>query len=407
MNKNKYRTSLQANLEWFQRSGVMCPEDGSWGVAERIVLTPNNNALPRILDVFPAHVWRSGHVVLEHRRPDCSMQATVLFFLASMVFENKAFCEIADQLLSYLYCKSGSRNTKEDYPRGVWRWSHDQWRPAVWFDDNAWMVVLPLMLAHWDAGFDRKYKLRETALETAVAMRQGFDIQFDFAAKPDETWRFTGDLRSPHWGSLVCMAFAFAYRATGDTAYAEGCRRYHAYLRTVSSPFTSSEYAYILMGASACQQYIGVDGFADIASHAADQLLGKADKVTGNIPAEWSKEAPVGRHLVDLIYTQNWAMLGIQMFAAISDDDVYQRSLEVMLSSVVDIQDQHPEPWLKGCWRGMYDSARQEWSGGDRFEGGANSIYTGWTNAPLAIVLALCLLDKSLLELGKGQQGNA
>jgi hypothetical protein len=61
------------------------------------------------------------------------------------------------------------------------------------------------------------------------------------------------------------------------------------------------------------------------------------------------------------------------------------------------IQDKSPEKHLHGCWRGMYDLKTKSWGGGDRFEGGANSIYSGWTNAPISIVTAFELLGKSLI----------
>jgi len=37
----------------------------------------------------------------------------------------------------------------------------------------------------------------------------------------------------------------------------------------------------------------------------------------------------------------------------------------------------------------MYDLKADTWGGGDCYEGGANSIYTGWTNAPISICIAI------------------
>ena len=52
--------------------------------------------------------------------------------------------------------------------------------------------------------------------------------------------------------------------------------------------------------------------------------------------------------------------------------------------------------YLFGCWHGMFDLKRQDWGGGNRSEGGAASIYTGWTNAPLAWAVAGRILGKSI-----------
>jgi hypothetical protein len=46
-------------------------------------------------------------------------------------------------------------------------------------------------------------------------------------------------------------------------------------------------------------------------------------------------------------------------------------------------QDKSDSPIFNGCWRGMYDTKAQGWGGGDCYEGGAGSIYSGWTNAPI------------------------
>ena len=48
----------------------------------------------------------------------------------------------------------------------------------------------------------------------------------------------------------------------------------------------------------------------------------------------------------------------------------------------------------------MYDLNAKSWGGGDRFEGCASSIYSGWTNAPISIVTAFEILGESLDTLG-------
>lgn len=43
---------------------------------------------------------------------------------------------------------------------------------------------------------------------------------------------------------------------------------------------------------------------------------------------------------------------------------------------------------------GLWGAAK--WGGGDLFEGGANSIYTGWTNAPIALTMLFEHTKKSM-----------
>jgi len=47
----------------------------------------------------------------------------------------------------------------------------------------------------------------------------------------------------------------------------------------------------------------------------------------------------------------------------------------------------------------MYDCQAGEWGGGNRFEGGRGSIYSGWTNAPVSMAFLLELTGSDLLIL--------
>ena len=42
--QEKMKNSLLRNLNWFLNSGVMIPESGIWGVAERVAVTNGNEA---------------------------------------------------------------------------------------------------------------------------------------------------------------------------------------------------------------------------------------------------------------------------------------------------------------------------------------------------------------------------
>lgn len=58
---------------------------------------------------------------------------------------------------------------------------------------------------------------------------------------------------------------------------------------------------------------------------------------------------------------------------------------------LVEMQDTSPDLTFHGCWRGMFDCKERTYGGGNCYEGGAGSIYSGWTNAPIA--LGMLLLD--------------
>ena len=76
----------------------------------------------------------------------------------------------------------------------------------------------------------------------------------------------------------------------------------------------------------------------------------------------------------------------------------YREGFDKLLALLLKIQDHTPKKQLFGCWRGMYDLNVGAWGGGDCYEGGAGSIYTGWTNAPIAWAFLNELNHKSLLD---------
>ena len=53
----------------------------------------------------------------------------------------------------------------------------------------------------------------------------------------------------------------------------------------------------------------------------------------------------------------------------------------------------------------MYDLRAGEWGGGDLFEGGQNSIYTGWTNAPIALGLLQVTCERLRHPVKKAEGG--
>jgi hypothetical protein len=104
------------------------------------------------------------------------------------------------------------------------------------------------------------------------------------------------------------------------------------------------------------------------------------DPVSGNIPAQ-HYEAPCGSQLVDFIYTVNWALLAMQQFKFVSNNAEADTAYKKLLDLVLNLQDDSSDKRFAGCWRGMYDLEHRQWGGGSVIEGGADSIYSGWTKS--------------------------
>ncbi len=411
MNSNCLSNVLNKNISWFQHSSIMVPQNGFWGVAERIYVCRDKELRERVFRSFNSFTEYGDWDVIESRRADCNFQACYLFLLAS-----ECGCpgtrETAENLLDYLYKRSGLLNRGEKDMRhkgmrGVWNWSHTKWCLCLWFDDNSWALAIPLLIAKRYPDLAEKYDLKSWAESLTNELATGFERCFAAAAeKPDEDladpqWIWLGRPLLPHWGSLCCFALSAAVRAgIGDRNRIESIiKSYHDYLRNAPAErLNASELAYALIGATAASKTFEDPEYLTLACSFADRLLAKADCVTGNIPSE-HYEAPKGKNLVDTIYTANWVLQGFQnLTRLLPDNPVYRGELEHLLKLFAEIQDNSPERQFNGCWRGMYDMEKHVWGGGDSYEGGAGSIYSGWTNAPTAIVFANELLGTSLID---------
>ena len=286
LEKVKLEKSLKLNIKWFEKSGVMDPPDGSWGVAERVLLTTNNEALEKTYQAFPANTRYGDYSISEHRRPDCCFETALMYLLASEVFGEIKYRRTAENILTYLYCRSGMRNTmSEPHPMGVWRWSNERWHTEIYFDDNAWNCVIPLIIAKLAPDLGTKFNMVKTSLQLASAMEEAFSCQFPEIDVKDGRYVWLGDLKSPHWGSLACMAFAFAFRETGEEKYSNAILKYNEYLDANKDSFTTSEHAYIVIGQSIAAAFLKNNSIEATALESADRLLSKQDTRTGNIPS--------------------------------------------------------------------------------------------------------------------------
>jgi hypothetical protein len=400
LESNRVKDSLVANLKWFENSGVMDPSDGRWGAGERVVLTDENKSLAKIYREFPFYTEHDGYSIMEHRRADCNFQVALLYWLSAGALNEPRYRMVCEKLLTYLFCRSGMRDLYlEKIPTGLWRWSMPQLQTTYWIDDNSWNGLICLLLSVWDKELGKKFPLEQAGLQVADAFTDFMPKALD-DPKPwfhEPCW--SGCVESPHWTALPAMTLACAFTLSHQQRYADVAMMCLDYLERGRARFTSSENAYLLLGEAMSAWLLDSDVLKARACSIGDHMCSiAADR--GNFPSEWG-ETPAGKNLVDTIYTQNWATLGLQILAQKTKAKKYTDAFEKSVRLLMDIQDNSPAKHLHGCWRGLYDLDKSQWGGGDCFEGGANSIYTGWTNAPIAISLAYQLLNQSLASIGR------
>lgn len=397
------RRSLKRTAEWFRQSGVMRPADGSWGIAERVFVTDNNPKLEQVYRSFSAWTEHDGYSIIEQRRPDCNMEAVLMFLLMNEISHEREDYQTAYNLLDYLYRRSGMllrTEIKDSYAAGIWNWSHIRWTaPAIWYDDNSWVCMIQLMTGARYPELDREFELTLWGRKLAEVLAAAFLHDWPEADDKKQTnpSGLSGTLPMPHWGGLVCMAVSRAWRSEPKEIYRKVTEIYIRHLQEKKDSFNNSEICYAVLTLCMMNKAFHDPESLELAQSYADRLLAQMDPQTGNIPAQhW--EAPSGEHLADTIYTLNWAVLALQCMASLVQKDSYDSAYRKLLNLLLKIQDASPEKQFRGCWRGMFDMKAGVWGGGESYEGGAGSIYTGWTNAPIAWAVAGYALKQSLLD---------
>ena len=112
------------NLTWFQRSGVMDPSDGGWGVGERIVLTNGNSALEKMYSTFPIYTRMTDIVYRNIAASIVIFEVAMSFMLAGQIFDTEEYKSIARNILRYLFRRSATRShVNLAAISGIWKWS--------------------------------------------------------------------------------------------------------------------------------------------------------------------------------------------------------------------------------------------------------------------------------------------
>jgi hypothetical protein len=103
----------------------------------------------------------------------------------------------------------------------------------------------------------------------------------------------------------------------------------------------------------------------------------------------------------DLLYTSNFALLGLHEAAAATGDTFYTHAADKLVALLCRIQARssiHPE--LDGAWMRAFEFRRWDYWGSDPDDGwGVWSIETGWTQAWITSVLAMRHLKTSFWDL--------
>ncbi|MFO7976111.1 MAG: hypothetical protein R6V12_15920 [Candidatus Hydrogenedentota bacterium] len=205
-------------------------------------------------------------------------------------------------------------------------------------------------------------------------------VRMTMEAYPDQ-WRWTNGLQQERARMLLCLSWLVR---VDDTP------KHRAWLDKIASDLLASQDE-----CGAIREELGKTGFGSFAPPASNKAYGTA-------------EAPLiqknGDPLCDLLYTTNFAFLGLHEAAAATGKPEYMRASDKLARFLCRIQirsETHPE--LDGGWFRAFDFDRWEyWASNADLGWGAWSIESGWTCGWINAVLAMRHMNTSLWDLTQG-----
>jgi hypothetical protein len=427
--------AFRRGVEWFLKSNLLWPtggpeSDGSQGIGEAPLSTIK-------LD--------GSQTMSRARRGDCNGESAMALAFGGKLLDNSRYATIAKNLLDfYYYTSTACKNERGDPKNGAYgliAWGIDSQAAYVanYGDDNARLLLGTLATAAL-TGDDRwdEPVLRCLLANLRTTGRLGFrGPRIDIPDLTKRGWEHyfkrTFTYYSPHMEAYPLACYLWAYQQTGDTLFYD---RAETALGMLMNEYTdgwrwmnglAQERARILLPLAWLVRVKdtpehrawllkAVDGLLALQAPcgAIREELGKAQGAIYPAPktneAYGTTEAPLiqenGDPVSDMLYTTNFAFLGLHEAAAATGDPRIRKAEDKLAEFLCRIQVRsEAQPSLDGGWFRAFDYERWEAWGSNADAGwGAWAIESGWTQAWITSVLAMREMNTSLWDLTKNSQ---
>jgi len=371
-------------------------------------------------------------------RNDCMGEAAMALALWSARSGTPRGVQVAGNLLDYIYRDSGlaqgSRADPASPSYGLVGWSVPQNEGVYYGDDNARAVLGTMAAAallkeeRWDRAVMRNLLANLRTTGTLGFRHQRLDEKPLQAAGWRSYYEEPFVYYGPHYEAYLWACFLHAYALTGyapfldrtltairmtveaypdEWCWTNGIQQERARMLMplawlVRVADTSEHRAWLRQIAGemlahqdpcgAIREQVGERGKGAYGPYASNEEYG-------------TTEAPLiqnnGDALSDLLYTTNFAFIGLHEAARATGEAVYGEAEERLAKYLCRIQARsraHPE--LDGAWFRAHDFERWEyWASNGDAGWGAWSIESGWTQAWITTVFGMRLADTSLWDL--------
>ncbi|WP_430973192.1 hypothetical protein [Sunxiuqinia rutila] len=378
-------------------------------------------------------------------RGDCISETAMAFATAGKALENDEYLQIARNLLDYYLLNSiATKNEYADPDHGAyglipWGISNYVWYKASYGDDNArfflgaWTTAALTGSDHWD----------EILMKSLLALarttgQNGFrGSRIDLPHFEKNGWRHYFDQEivhlAPHFESYLWACYLWAYDKTGDDIFLKRAKNgIQIMMEHYPDGWTwtnglAQERARMILplawlvrventDANRAMLLTVVNDFLELQDEcgAIQEELGAIEM--GNYPPPQSNEAygtneasliaQNGDPVSDLLYTTNFAFLGLHEACYATDDAEVKKATDKLAEFLCRIQVKSNNlPELDGGWMRAFDYQRFEQCGSNADLGwGAWAIETGWTQGWITAILALRDMDVSIWDLTKNSE---
>ncbi len=429
--------SWKSKYKAYRESGIVDPknpvgplQDPAW---------PAGDGEHGVLEGFSSRIAYDGRQKVRWwLRSDSNGESSLAFALRSKLDGDTRSHRIAQNLLDWIYVRSGL--FQDDPDKANWGLVHWAWDSGSLYGDNDVKIILGclgtaaiLETGRWDqpllknilANFRTtgKYGFRGAALNDGELLKRGWRHYWDSSTK-----HF-----APHYQAWIWATYLWLYDKTG---YEPLLTRTRSAIRMMMEAYPDRwnwtngiqqergrmllTLAWLIRVDDRPEHRAWLKRMADDMQQCQDSS-GAIREALGDLRhggyrppqsnAEYgTSEASLiqenGDPVADMLYTCNFAFLGLHEAYAATGDEQYRIMADRLAEFLVRIQvksETHPE--LDGGWFRAFDYKRWEYWGSNADAGwGAWSIETGWTQAWIPTVLSLRELNLNLWDISKNSQ---
>jgi hypothetical protein len=426
-----------------------------WPFGHRTARMPENvpagDGTLGIMEGFDSKIFSDGsQAVRWWNRNDCNGEVAGAMGVAGVVLQNSKYLNTGANIGDWLYFKSMMSlgdHVKPNHPAyGLFGWNDTPRYAgpgygdgfAVYYGDDNARSMLGMMMAAAAQNSDRYDQRMLMCLLANLRISGGYGFQPDRVDQGpleksgwEPLFRDTNISFSPHYQANTWACYLWAYRHTGFGLFLS---RAKTAIRMTMDAYPGQwkwtngiqqERAKMLLPLSWLVQLedtpehrgwlkkMAGDLIANQAACGAiPEQIGESGK--GGFPppatneAYGTAEAPLLQTnddgVSDLLYTSNFALLGLHEAAAATGDKWYldaENRLAKFLCRIQIRSEKHPE--LDGGWFRAFDFNRWEyWASNADAGWGAWSVETGWTQSWITAVLGLRQLKRSLWDYTSG-----